>query len=169
MENLNTHMVGKVTYGRAWLPVTDEQREGEWRDYYDKQLTNFTLPWVKNEPNGGRTENCVFVKFHSFRWYDTGCGDDYPCLCERDPTRSLRLRGLCQSSTIDKYYQPRNNFSNFAELQLVGSSRSSIEYDKDEGKWNLSTAFSSVKGASQAAHHTCVLGRHNWTISGDSG
>ena len=36
-----------------WTPFHDDQNEGEWRDFYNHQVLNFTPPWVKGEPNGG--------------------------------------------------------------------------------------------------------------------
>ena len=43
----------------TWVPIHDEQNEGEWRDFYDNEVLNFTPPWFGSEPNGGTTENCA--------------------------------------------------------------------------------------------------------------
>ena len=43
----------------SWLPIHDKETEGEWRDFYNHHVLNFTLPWLENEPNGGETENCA--------------------------------------------------------------------------------------------------------------
>ena len=51
-----------------WVPIHDQQNEGEWRDFYDNKVLNFTLlPWVGNEPNGGTTENCAMLGWRG--WY----------------------------------------------------------------------------------------------------
>ena len=81
----------------------------------------------------------------------------------------MRLRGLCAKSAVDKYYQPMNDYSDFARLQLVGLLNSEIEYDGKSKNWKLSLAEANVSGISNASHNTFLLGKHSWTIIGDSG
>ena len=153
---------------KVWLPFHDEQNEGEWRDFYNHQVLNFTPPWGKEEPNGGTTENCA-VAIDSGIWWDVTCGWKGPtCLCPSKPSFYLRLRGLCAHSDVDKYYQPMNSFSDFARLQFVGHRMSTIKYDEKSKNWKLS-GWSNVSGLSYAAHHTYSLGKQNWSINGDLG
>ena len=86
----------------TWVPIHDEQNEGEWRDFYDNEVLNFTPPWFGSEPNGGTTENCAKAWGYD-GWWDTSCGEPGTCVCERQPFFYLRLRGLCANSAIDKY------------------------------------------------------------------
>ena len=81
----------------------------------------------------------------------------------------MRLRGLCANSAIDKHYQPMNDFYDVARLQLVGQTRSSIEYGEKSKQWKLSLAGSNVSGLSYAAHNTFLLGKQSWLIDGDVG
>ena len=74
------------------------------------------------------------------------------------------------NSAIDKYYHPMNDFSDYARLQLVGYRASAIEYDQNSKHWKLSSAISSnISGLSHADHNTFLLGKHRWSIKGDSG
>ena len=84
-----------------WFPIHDAQNEGEWKDFYNHQVLNFTLPWFKGEPNGGKSQNCAGA--NNGRWFDEKCEDKRSCLCERQPSFHMRLRGLCADSAVDKY------------------------------------------------------------------
>ena len=114
--------------------------------------------------------NCAKISPEgNFRWRDDACYlGGGTCLCESSPLLHLKLRGLCANSAVDKYYQPMNNFSNFDELRFVGIRQSWIEYDETSKVWNLSVAESNVRGLSIAAKSTFLLGKHKWTIDGDS-
>ena len=150
-----------------WTPLNDEQIEGEWRDFYNHQVLNFTTSWANKEPNGERSENCAYVG--NGKWADSQCKERLTCVCQRQPFIHLRLRGLCTNSAIDAHYQPLNDFFNFDRLQLIGHKESSIEYDEKGNNWKLSLAGSNVSGVSYAAHNTFLLGKQNWSIIGDSG
>ena len=153
---------------KVWLPIDDNQDEGEWRDYYDHQTIDFAPPWKNGEPNGGTTENCVRARMREdvVSWLDKPCGNHRPgaCVCGRVPFLYLELRGLCANSAIDKHYHPWNNFSNSNEMLLVGEKQSSIKYDESRKVWNLSVARSNVMGFSNASHHTYSLGKHKWSL-----
>ena len=119
--------------------------EGEWKDFYNHQVLNFTPPWGKGEPNGGTNENCG--KVFGDKWFDDDCKMKNPCMmCQRQPSLHLRLRGLCAKSAVDKYYHPMNSVPEFKRLQLVGQLVSTIEYDKKNKTWSLTLAGSDVSG-----------------------
>ena len=84
----------------------------------------------------------------------------------------MRLRGLCTDSAVDKYYQPMNDLSAIdflKDVMFVGLKRSTIKYDEKNKNWNMSTAWTKVSGISNASHNTFLLGKHEWSISGDKG
>ena len=54
-------------------------------------------------------------------------------------------------------------------MKLVGLRGFSVVFDVSRNKWNLSKPGSSVMGFSSAAHHTYLLGKHEWSIMGDLG
>ena len=152
-----------------WVPIHDGDKEGEWRDFYNHQLLNITTPWGKGEPNGGSTENCAY-NTGSGELYDGQCEwNDLACLCQKKPSMHLRLRGLCSNSVVDKYFQPMNDFSDYARLQLVGHVKSTIEFDEKSNDWKLFVAGSNLSGTSNASHQTFLLGKRLWSIKGDSG
>ena len=158
----------EISQYKVWVPFHDRQNEGEWRDFYNHQVLNFTPPWGKSEPNGGTSQNCA-IAVDSNVWWDVTCDwPGIPCLCQRHPSFYLILRGLCAQSAVDKYYEPMNSFSDFAKLKLVGLSKSSIEYDGSSKHWKLSSAGSNVSGLSHAPQNTYLLGKQNWAINGDS-
>ena len=153
-----------------WHALDDEGTEGEWVDYYDRTVANYSLPWFGSEPNGGSRENCAVLRLSTRRLYDYPC--DHPnyahaCMCERTPTPYLRLWGLCSTTAVrDTLFQPMNNLTDFSRLTLVGL-RTLIEFDATERTWILTDAESNVTGVSRAPHNSYTLGRHNWTIRGD--
>ena len=62
-----------------------------------------------------------------------------------------------------------NSLTNFAKLTFVGLYDTLIEYEEDDKNWKLTVGASNVTGTSNAGHATFMLGRHNWTITGDLG
>ena len=169
-KKISSFLARKKGRTAFWLPIDDIQNEEEWRDFYNHDVLNYTLPWAKSEPNGGTSENCAVASYQDGGWFDWGCSSNYPsCLCERDPSFHLELRGLCAKSAIDKYFRPMNNFSDSVTLQFVGLEVSTIEYDKKNKNWKLSPAGSDVSAVTYAAYHTFLLGKHEWVIIGDQG
>ena len=145
----------EISQYNVWVPFYDEQKEGEWRDFFDHQVINYTPPWDTAEPNGETTENCAVKAAEAAKesvWWDVTCEswESPTCLCESQPSFHLRLRGLCVMSAIDKYYQSQNNFSDFARLQLVGHKKLTIEYNEKSKTWKMSLVGSNVTGLSYA-------------------
>ena len=150
-----------------WVAIDDKKKEGEWRDHYTQQVMNHTVAWAPFAPNRGEDENCALLI--------GGVGlDDAPCeakmatcMCKRRPQFFLKLRGLCNDSSIDTYYKPMNNLTDAKKLNFYGL-RTTIEYDQERGLWRLSvTDENKVSAISKASLASFTLGRHNWTISGD--
>ena len=156
---------------RLWLALDDAKAEGEWADFYDGRLVNFSLPWAAAEPNGGLGENCVALQ-RTIGMLDYPCNTanwPHACMCERTSIPYFRLRGLCSSSNIqDILFQPMNNLTDFTRLTLV-SLKTLIKFDKAEQTWVLRDEDLNVTGVSTAPHESFTLGKHNWTIRGDKG
>ena len=154
-----------------WIALDDEDTEGEWVDFYDRTVVNFSLPWVPDEPNGGNMENCAVLRLSIGMLYDYPCHTTWgsACMCERTPAPYLRLRGLCSNSAVkDTLFQPMNNLTDFTKLALV-SLRTLIEFDNNDRAWVMTDAESNVTGISRAPKESFTLGRFNWTIIGDTG
>ena len=90
-------------------------------------------------------------------------------MCLHKPSTILTLRGLCHSSAIDVHYKPMNKQKDIRELKLQGLTHTSIEYYKEEKLWRLDVMNTNVTGTSKASFASFTLGKHNWTIKGDTG
>ena len=156
--------------GATWVAISDEEKEGEWRDYYTGKVMNHTKAWASWAPNKGREENCASLAKSS--WGPAVLDDmpcetkQYGCMCKRRPQSFLKLRGLCNDSSIDIYYKPMNNRTDIRKLKLIGL-KTTIEHDKRSGLWKLSVVEYNVTGMSKTTQASFTLGRHNWTIIGD--
>ena len=167
----NLQRVFENLFFEIWLALNDKDYEGHWVDYYNKRQVNYTLPWAKGEPNGGRSENCIAL-VSDIGMLDFPCESAtwaHACSCERTPPPYMRLRGLCSKTTVkDTLFQPVNKITNFETLFLVGL-QTSIIFDSKRGKWTLDDKEFNVTAISKAPFESFTLGRHNWTIRGDKG
>ena len=124
---------------QIWLPLTDKEKEGVWKDYNGTEIQNYTLPWPEGGPDGGENENCARVMGLDY-WGDNKCDwPQYACMCSYNPDFYLKLRGLCPSSAIDVFYKPMNDWANFRKLQRQGLKGSSISYNDVKKIWSLGT------------------------------
>ena len=150
-----------------WAPYT-YQTEGNFTDYY----TGTPLPsdpWIVDEPNGGLMEQCTFWfgSEDSGKLADTACDYAYPgeCLCQFVETPILRMRGLCKGSKIDTHFTVKNRNGSVVFLGIVGTE---ITFSPTVSKWNMSVGLEKTTGWTSAEETSFILGRHNWTIEGDS-
>ena len=71
-----------------WIGASDMVSEGNWTWLNGEPASSSELIWPSGEPNGGRTENCVFVvaqlgHTHIDRVHDVSCAIDLQGLCEK--------------------------------------------------------------------------------------
>ena len=114
-----------------WVAIDDNKNEDQWQDYYTHNVLNHTEAWLPWAPNMGNVENCaVLIKTTSglTGLDDTHCDFPMSCMCERRPQSFLKLRGLCNDSIIDFFYQPMNNLTDIRQLKLIGL-HTCIEHD----------------------------------------
>ena len=73
-EFMNNNCYGKVenTLESLWLSVTDEDKEGEWKDFYSGEPMKHKGPFTGTGPNGGERENCA-VQVSDNIWIDWLC------------------------------------------------------------------------------------------------
>ena len=92
-----------------WLPLTDKETVGVWKDYNGSTIQNYTQPWIGGAPGKNEAENCARVVDENW-WGDQKCAwHTYSCMCSFNPNSYLKLRGLCLSSPIDAIYKPMND------------------------------------------------------------
>ena len=112
-------------------------------------------------------------------WYTTGSEDtawmeqscisyDLSCPCQYEQQPVLRLRGLCEDSLIYDYIFSPKQLPGFPlELVLQGGLSLRIRYNDSSSQWVLSDSLSSVTAVTRAAKKSYVLGKHEWTVTGD--
>ena len=62
-----------------------------------------------------------------------------------------------------------NTQADIREMTLQGLKHTTIAYVEEEKMWRLDVIDSDVTGMSSASSATYTLGKHNWTIKGDTG
>ena len=75
---------------RVWVGISDAASEGTFKFESNEEIFPFTpqnAPWNGNEPNGGATENCVFMgmkQTFAMKFFDVKCTDGrkYGSICE---------------------------------------------------------------------------------------
>ena len=152
---------------RIWLPIADRKTKGEWIDFYTgSALENFSHPWAGS---GGSSLNCARLVDEN-TWDPNLCEEpNYACMCTNKPKSNLEFKGLCLNSAIDIHYKPISDLRDPRKLSFQGLTGTSITYDGQKKIWTLLMAESNVTGMSKASHASFTLGKHNWTIKGDTG
>ena len=160
----------KANFPPIWLPLVNKDSDGAWKDFYNQEILNFSLPWY-DPTNKGSRKNCLQLSFSKgvTEVSDLICGDlNRACICDRQPLPLLRLRGLCSNWVVlDTLFQPRNHLSDFTKLSFVGM-KASISFDNNLQVWAMTDTVNNLTGISKASYASFTLGRHNWTIKGDT-
>ena len=153
-------------------PEGIEAVEGVWRDYYTgEELDNFAKPWESNTKGSdgeGPDSNCIYY-YHNYlevaSWSEWQCwSDNMGCPCSYDTAPILYLRGLCPTTNIND-----NMFTyDQAGMIMIGKVSSQIEYNSTLRQWILYDSNSNITARTEASQISFALGKHNWTISGDS-
>ena len=158
-----------------WLPATDGDLEGEWRDYYTgERLENFSKPWYPgHDAKFGDDYNCLLWYTDvpdEEAWGEQSCNDHphYGCPCQFSRQPILRLRGLCggEQSLLDTTYLPKQ--INPKNMMLLGLYSANITYDEQTSQWTLSSSKSNISAVSTSNKVTYAIGKQIWKISGDS-
>ena len=126
-ENLERNLDGLRKPMNIWLAMTDSETKGEWRDFYDGKVVNFSLPWQPGQPSGGGHCTSLLTSIGVIQAY---CRTASLCLCDRTPTPYLRLRGMCVK---ERLYQPINYVTNLKRLVLFGFKTQIVFKQKSNG------------------------------------
>ena len=137
---MNNNYYSKVEFTQGlWLSVTDEDKEGDWKDFYSRELMKHKGPFTGAGPDGGDHENCALQVSHN-SWVDTVCDVRHYsnfCACSHEKRPLLRLRGLCSSSSLETLYIPRSSVSDLRSLHYVGEKGAVVYYDEQQKQWSL--------------------------------
>ena len=149
----------------TWFPIR-QTANSSWVDLYSKKPVE-DMDWAEGYPD---QETCALYVI------PFGGLISYPCtvditsspihgVCHFPVTPILILRGLCPDSHIDHFYQARNDPVT-GYLYFYGERRTIVRFDGK--KWKMMTAFYNTSGSTDAKPATFILGKHSWSISGDS-
>ena len=145
----------------AWIPFTDHEEEGIFRNIYSDERFNASL-FKKPQPNGNVSQNCLTfsVDFNGFG--DNECTEKRNSLCEHSESAIfLKLQGLCIETEIDTYFTP---IMNKGFVSWIGNKGSVIQY---ADQWILRHPDNLTSAVSNAPYHSLLLGTHDWTIYKD--
>ena len=165
---------GKLGNFDHW-PEEVEAEEGVWRDdYTGEQLENYTKPWLKSndDKDVGEAYNCIFfmpTKAEQRTWDEWQCGGSpRGCPCTYDSPPLIHLRGFCPDTNLEHYrYTVSQSAADPNNIIIVGLQSAQIQYDSSLSQWAYSDPRLNVTARSRASQNSFVLGKHNWTVSGD--
>ena len=149
----------------AWAPI-HQASDGTWFDLFNKDPVN-EITWAAGHPKSNRCAMYVIP------WKGLGsyqCNVDIKvsyiyCPCHFPVRPHLTLRGLCPDSHMDQAYLARNDpVTGF--LFFYGSRKTIARFDGK--KWKMLSAFFNTSASTDAKPDTFILGKHSWSISGDS-
>ena len=177
---------------RIWLSATEGDKEGKlgkldhwpegveakefvWRDYYTgEQLENYTKPWMasKGDKEVGEAYNCIIFKPtrpETRTWKEWQCVAGVAgCPCTYDSPPLIHLRGFCPDTLLEnKRYTFTQSPADPNNIIMVGSHSARIQYNSSLSQWVYVDPRLNVTARSRASQNSFVLGKHNWTISGD--
>ena len=149
----------------AWASIL-RASDGSYVDLLNKDPVK-EITWAKGHP---KPELCaIFVVpwkgLASFQCSVNPKVAPIQCPCFFPLRPQLTLRGLCSDSHIDQAYLARNDpFTGF--LYFYGTHKTIARFDGK--KWNMLSAFFNTSATTDAKPDTFILGKHSWSISGDS-
>ena len=73
--------VGFYDRPEVWTSLNDIEEEGKYMPWSGELSPQMWTNWVRNEPSGGRDENCVVAYGDDFRWHDFPCHTKHLPLC----------------------------------------------------------------------------------------
>ena len=80
-----------ATTQATWIGFSDIANEGVWTWTDNNGIFPGTISWATDEPNGGRKENCAFMRLRSgkFVLIDQMCSTALHYVCEQEFTQIL--------------------------------------------------------------------------------
>ena len=153
-----------------YISATDKKKEGDWRDFYTGELLeDYAKPWSPgHDAVRGDQSNCLaFATDQAVNnsWFEHICVANYGCPCQYEQEPILNLRGLCEHNWVDTRYKPTQLTPKAIILQ--GNMHTKIEYNDSSSLWILTDARYKLTAVSRASKASYVLGKHQWTVTGD--
>ena len=157
-------------------PEGVEATEGVWRDYYTgEELDNYTKPWPDSNLDelNGESYNCIIYgpsEDVMTSWQEWDCSDfETGCPCSYKTQPILHLRGYCPGTYIEHERYTTNQLpTDPNDIVIVGMATAQIRHVSALGGWILQDDWSDASAVINASQESYALGKHTWTISGDS-
>ena len=155
-----------------WVSVSGEDgwmsRSDGWVDPYTGNLIP-EFVWQPGNPKPNEALTCGILGADSHvgneQCIKTGGRGGFYCPCFFEQRPYLTLRGLCIDSNIDLLYLPRNNPAD-GTISYYGMVRSFGHFAEEQ--WRIETSFPNTTATTFAANDGFMMGKHDWTIEGDS-
>ncbi|XP_059143615.1 pro-epidermal growth factor-like isoform X2 [Physella acuta] len=148
----------------AWIGLTDEQQEGEWK-WLDGAPYTFTL-WGYGEPGGGLSENCALLRYAD--WVDTSCFEQWSFICEMvifiDECANATLND-CQQACTDTYESYTCSCFEGYLSQVVDGQVMCKDIDECSNK-TLNGCQQNCSNTDGGYRCTCFIGHKNYTVDG---
>ena len=125
------------------------------------------IVWAKGHPG---SEDCaIYVEpwkgLASFECEVNAKLSPVFCSCFFPVHPRVTLRGLCTDTYMDQAYLARNDPVT-GYLFFYGTHKTIARFDGK--KWKMRSAFYNTNASTDAKPDTFILGKHSWSISGDS-
>ena len=86
-----------------WTPLTDEEKEGVYRNAMTKNVASY-LPWEVSNPNGFKDENFVLLSMSSKGYIDNVKTKKATCTaCDIGIRTEFYLKGVCQETYFGEH------------------------------------------------------------------
>ena len=173
LEIIRQHLEPKVNF---WLPFTYKEEEGSFVNIYTNSSFNNSLFFPFGRPGPSTKENYVlsWLEFRVGEGYMGGAMEEQwmvkTSLCEPEKQpRSLKIRGLCSASYIDKEYRPTMHPSGKSIIWIgSGVNKAVIQYSEETSGLILKTLDTMVYAQINISNSGDLIGKHEWTIFNDT-
>ena len=93
----------------------------------------------------------------------------FTCVCEKESSVVLKMRGLCSDSLVDVLWFPQNYKQVHDPIFYIGVKSSKITFNPVRRVWELVVSGQPLPtyGTSKSSQHSVILGRSNWMIESD--
>ena len=142
--------------------------------------SNMSDFWKKNEPNGGKGENCVLLETDN-GFADVACDRKHCGICDLPISTVFHMKGLCQTSKFDFEYSWTGEYSDEQanRYAFVGvRNEGFLFWDDSQKYWKLEnikdkTIFAILNKTenslvTEAAQYSYPFGTNFWYIFNDN-
>lgn len=148
-----------------WLGIVGDPRTSTWMKSLDNESIAYSnLLSIYQSPS--EQYKCVATVSHNkYKWAASSCDMETCVMCSFRTFPTLRLRGLCKVSLLDRTYSFRGN----AQHRLTFDGLSHVQILKVNGSWMMTSRRYSDLYAKMLAKvdGEYPIGVHSWEVFGD--